>query len=245
MFQSSGLRGGVWWDCQVGGKGRGGRAASGPTARGRPRVWGCWGALSSALLLDPARGVLAIHRFLSKAGHLNLHRFPSHRSPGQISLSIYTFLLWGTPRAVHCTNYLHTSTGWHISLFPRLSWQNKLWVLVYRDWLNSFSQVACISVWRCLGEQKNNLADLFMYVPYTKTQHLIWCQRNIEKNVMCHPVPVLLSDLIPMSDLFILKYIYRAPLIDKPKVAWMLQASWGRSGKQDQEQNSPNLGPAY
>ena len=39
--------------------------------------------------------------------------------------------------------------------------------------------------------------------------------------------------------------LIRAPLIGGPQVAWMLQASWGRSGKQEQEQNSPNLGPAY
>ena len=38
---------------------------------------------------------------------------------------------------------------------------------------------------------------------------------------------------------------YRAPLRGGPQVAWMLQASWGRSGKQEQEQNSPNLVPAY
>ena len=43
----------------------------------------------------------------------------------------------------------------------------------------------------------------------------------------------------------LLKYLYRAPLIGGPQVAWVLQASWGRSGKQEQEQNSPNLGPAY
>ena len=40
-------------------------------------------------------------------------------------------------------------------------------------------------------------------------------------------------------------YVYRARLIGGPQVARMLQASWGRSGKQEQEQNSQNLGPAY
>ena len=40
-------------------------------------------------------------------------------------------------------------------------------------------------------------------------------------------------------------HIHRAPLIGGPQVAWMLQSSWGRNGKQEQEQNSPNLGPAY
>ena len=39
--------------------------------------------------------------------------------------------------------------------------------------------------------------------------------------------------------------VYRAPLIGGPQVGWMLRASSGRSGKQEQEQNSPNLGPAY
>ena len=33
--------------------------------------------------------------------------------------------------------------------------------------------------------------------------------------------------------------IYRAPLVGGPQVAWMLQVSWGRGGKQEQEQNSP------
>ena len=39
--------------------------------------------------------------------------------------------------------------------------------------------------------------------------------------------------------------LYGAPLMGGPQVAWMLQASWGRSDKQEQEQNSRNLGPAY
>ena len=39
--------------------------------------------------------------------------------------------------------------------------------------------------------------------------------------------------------------VYRAPLIGGPQVAWMLQASWGRSGKQGQEQTSRNYVQAF
>ena len=40
--------------------------------------------------------------------------------------------------------------------------------------------------------------------------------------------------------------IYRAGLKKSgPQVARIFQASWGRSGKQQQEQNSPNLGTAF
>ena len=43
----------------------------------------------------------------------------------------------------------------------------------------------------------------------------------------------------------VVECMYRAPLIGGPQVPWMLQASWVRSSKQQQEQNSPNLGPTY
>ena len=39
-------------------------------------------------------------------------------------------------------------------------------------------------------------------------------------------------------------YLYRAALLGRSQVARMLQASWGRSGELQQEQNSPNLGTA-
>ena len=38
---------------------------------------------------------------------------------------------------------------------------------------------------------------------------------------------------------------YRAQLKDGPQVVWMLQARSGRSAKQEQEQNSPNMGSAF
>ena len=41
------------------------------------------------------------------------------------------------------------------------------------------------------------------------------------------------------------KRVYRAGLKSGPQVAKSLQASWDRSGKQQQEQNSPNLGTTF
>ena len=38
---------------------------------------------------------------------------------------------------------------------------------------------------------------------------------------------------------------YRAGLKNGPQVARIFQASWGRSGKQQQKQNSPNLGTTF
>ena len=39
--------------------------------------------------------------------------------------------------------------------------------------------------------------------------------------------------------------LYREPLKGFGQVSWMLQASWGRSGKQQQKQASPNLGSTF
>ena len=39
--------------------------------------------------------------------------------------------------------------------------------------------------------------------------------------------------------------MYRARLKIGPQVAWMVQASLGRRSKQEQENNSPNLGPTF
>ena len=56
------------------------------------------------------------------------------------------------------------------------------------------------------------------------------------------------ASLSPPCHLFVvplLRQLYRAGIRSRPQVEKKFQASWGRSGKKQQEQNSPNRGASF
>ena len=75
----------------------------------------------------------------------------------------------------------------------------------------------------------------------SRMSHMLWMKTKPQP-VWCHELALLCCCLYYLH--FLCDILYRESLKGRSQVGRMLQASWDRSGKQQQEQNSPNLGTA-